>query len=199
MLFRSCVDDPINAVDPRGLEPDGIDAGGNTPGAGDTGVYWTVEVENPKACDKCKGMAQKKYAEEPERPHPNCKCKYTKHEVKISWFFNGSTLTRIGGGSWTARSGSSNFKSAPSGIYEIGRLIDLFFCKDTVPYCDKSKHCWFCPIEPVFDTVRSGLGIHPDGNLPGTQGCIGVSRQYNNTEKLQKILANCRGQYLKVK
>jgi hypothetical protein len=33
---------------------------------------------------------------------------------------------------------------------------------------------WFLPLSPTFSTERSGFGIHPDGNLPGTLGCIGV-------------------------
>ena len=198
-LYEYCVDDPVNAVDPKGLQPSEIEGDGNKQGVNEKGFYWTVEVENPKACDKCKEMAKKKFAEEPKRPHPNCKCKYIKNEVKISWTFDGSTLTRIGGGSWAARSGSSNFKSAPKGIYEIGRLIDLAFCKQNIAYCDESKQCWFCPVEPAFDTHRNGLGIHPDGNLPGTQGCIGISIKYKDTEELRKALAGDMGKYLRVK
>lgn len=33
---------------------------------------------------------------------------------------------------------------------------------------------FFVPIEPDFETKRGGLGIHPDGNVYGTQGCIGL-------------------------
>jgi len=33
---------------------------------------------------------------------------------------------------------------------------------------------WFIPIEPQFATSRDGFGIHPDGNIPGTKGCIGL-------------------------
>ncbi len=33
---------------------------------------------------------------------------------------------------------------------------------------------WFIPIEPQFTTSRDGFGIHPDGNVPGTKGCIGL-------------------------
>jgi len=40
----------------------------------------------------------------------------------------------------------------------------------------------FCPgdngfslnLEPNFETDRTDLRIHPDGNAPGTAGCIGV-------------------------
>lgn len=33
---------------------------------------------------------------------------------------------------------------------------------------------WFIPLEPKFSTPRQGLGIHPDGNVPGTEGCVGL-------------------------
>ena len=34
---------------------------------------------------------------------------------------------------------------------------------------------WFLPIEPQFLTPRDSFGIHPDGNIPGTLGCIGLA------------------------
>ena len=33
---------------------------------------------------------------------------------------------------------------------------------------------WFLPLTPKFTTTRHGFGIHPDGNLPGTKGCVGL-------------------------
>ena len=33
---------------------------------------------------------------------------------------------------------------------------------------------WFLPLTPKFSTNRHGFGIHPDGNLPGTKGCLGL-------------------------
>lgn len=33
---------------------------------------------------------------------------------------------------------------------------------------------WFLPLTPKFTTSRHGFGIHPDGNLPGTKGCVGL-------------------------
>lgn len=32
---------------------------------------------------------------------------------------------------------------------------------------------WFTPIDPQFDTPRTDMRIHFDGNVPGTLGCIG--------------------------
>ncbi|WP_139281599.1 hypothetical protein [Vibrio aerogenes] len=33
---------------------------------------------------------------------------------------------------------------------------------------------FFIPLKPGFSTHRHGFGIHPDGNLPGTLGCLGL-------------------------
>ncbi|MEM6405536.1 MAG: L,D-transpeptidase [Pseudomonadota bacterium] len=38
-----------------------------------------------------------------------------------------------------------------------------------------SGNSWFIPLTPQFNTTRSGFGIHPDGNVPGTRGCIGLT------------------------
>lgn len=38
----------------------------------------------------------------------------------------------------------------------------------------KTGKGWFLPLEPKFSTTRSGFGIHPDGNKPGTKGCVGL-------------------------
>lgn len=46
------------------------------------------------------------------------------------------------------------------------------------------KTQFFIPIEIVGNSTRHGLGIHPDGNKPGTQGCIGV--QGADAEKFWK-------------
>lgn len=40
---------------------------------------------------------------------------------------------------------------------------------------------WFIPLTPKFSTIRDGFGIHPDGNLPGTKGCLGL--QGEDTKK----------------
>ncbi|HLT40969.1 MAG TPA: hypothetical protein VK034_32045 [Enhygromyxa sp.] len=50
---------------------------------------------------------------------------------------------------------------------------------------------FFIPIEHISDSTRTGLGIHPDGNVPGTEGCIGVSatdsRRFLNAWKAMSI------------
>ena len=33
---------------------------------------------------------------------------------------------------------------------------------------------WFASLVPLFETIRDNLGLHPDGHVPGTLGCVGV-------------------------
>ena len=47
------------------------------------GVYWTVHP-GPDACDRCKALAGIEFREEPERPHPNCRCKIIKHADPVN-------------------------------------------------------------------------------------------------------------------
>ena len=43
-------------------------------------------------------------------------------------------------------------------------------------YQDKvTGNSWFIPIKPLFSTTRDGFGIHPDGNVTGTKGCVGLT------------------------
>lgn len=74
---------------------------------------------------------------------------------------------------------------AVSGPYGLGPLPDGYYDVLTrhvvtgrmdAPYQDpKTGLAFFIPIQPLFDTSRSGFGIHPDGNTPGTLGCIGLT------------------------
>ena len=44
---------------------------------------------------------------------------------------------------------------------------------------NKAMQCegkgWSLDLDPTFSTTRDLLRIHPDGNVPGTEGCIGPS------------------------
>lgn len=82
--------------------------------------------------------------------------------------------------SWSAISGPFGAGALPPGLYDIARReITGYTNKVDTPYRDKTGLGFFVPIYPKFDTNRgkSGgrLGIHPDGNVPGTLGCIGIS------------------------
>jgi hypothetical protein len=69
-----------------------------------------------------------------------------------------------------AKSGPWGNGPLPVGFYSVGDLIPIAskigFCVDGLGYWIK--------IKPLFKTKRFGLGIHPDGNVPGTLGCIGL-------------------------
>jgi hypothetical protein len=34
---------------------------------------------------------------------------------------------------------------------------------------------WSIRLVPLFSTTREAIGVHPDGGLPGTLGCIGIA------------------------
>lgn len=41
---------------------------------------------------------------------------------------------------------------------------------------------WIAKISPQFETNRTNLLMHPDGNKKGTRGCIGISKNENDIE-----------------
>lgn len=60
----------------------------------------------------------------------------------------------------------------PAGEYTAKRskLLD----KNEPAYVDNQGKGWMQVLEPNFTTPRTDLGIHPDGNVAGTEGCIGI-------------------------
>lgn len=88
--------------------------------------------------------------------------------------------------SWSAVSGPFGAGALPPGLYKVARReVTSYTSKVDAPYRDKTGKGFFVPIYPKFNTNRgkSGgrLGIHPDGNVPGTLGCIGISAQKAKT------------------
>jgi hypothetical protein len=70
-----------------------------------------------------------------------------------------------------ARSGPYGKGSLPDGVYSIsfntvgdGNGLGKSFRIGNLAF--------FVPITPRFATARNGFGIHPDGNVPGSEGCI---------------------------
>jgi len=67
----------------------------------------------------------------------------------------------------------------PPGDYRTTRPVtDVEDIPRNKPFCDPSGKCWFQRIEPEFPTSRCDpatgyCGFHPDGNVPGTDGCVG--------------------------
>ena len=84
--------------------------------------------------------------------------------------------------SWNAISGPFGAGALPLGLYDIGRReVTGYTSSIDLAYRDKTGRGFFVPIYPKFQTSRgkSGgrLGIHPDGNKPGTLGCVGITDQ----------------------
>ena len=61
----------------------------------------------------------------------------------------------------------------PDGLY-LAKANGFSDREGQAPFCDKRNSCWFQYVEPQFSTSRTQLGVHPDGNVVGTEGCIGL-------------------------
>ncbi len=75
-----------------------------------------------------------------------------------------------------AISGPHGNGALPEGLYHVvhsGLLVKTPEERNGA-YCDSLRQCWFQYMEPQFSTERTELGIHPDGNVEGTSGCIGI-------------------------
>lgn len=93
----------------------------------------------------------------------------------MSWKYENNRLISPNGKKWPAVSGPYGKGKLPSGQYLITQPVEIKSKADKYkPYRDKTGFAWWCRIKPSFETDRSGFGIHPDGNIPGTLGCIGI-------------------------
>ncbi len=103
--------------------------------------------------------------------------------------FNGDTLYELGvpGIKAKAVSGPYGKGAAPRGSYRIGPAMAIDpNVESNKGFVDPKGNAWFAPLHPEFDTERTGLGIHPDGNVPGTLGCIGI--QLEDTSLIKDAL-----------
>lgn len=92
---------------------------------------------------------------------------YSISDSKLSWNAKGL--------SWEAVSGPFGNGALPVGNYIVKRnRVTSFTDAIASSYRDPSGEGFFLPLEPQFETTRSGFGIHPDGGVPGTLGCIGL-------------------------
>lgn len=89
--------------------------------------------------------------------------------------------------SWKATSGPHGKGAAPRGAYQVGRPTAID--PSNVAFRDPQGLAWFAELTPSFKTDRTSLGIHPDGNVPGTQGCIGIVEK--DTKPLFDFLSEC--------
>lgn len=97
---------------------------------------------------------------------------FNKSQGKLTW----------GSNSYTAVSGPYGSGPLPSGKYTVEKRNVTNSTSLSASYKDKKTgKAFFIPISPTFTTTRSGFGIHPDGNIAGTLGCIGLKG--NDTAK----------------
>ncbi|MCP3873587.1 MAG: hypothetical protein GY699_10595 [Desulfobacteraceae bacterium] len=84
-----------------------------------------------------------------------------------------SKTLKFNGTSYSAVSGPYGQDNLPSGDYTV-KTSHVVVQGLAPSYC-AGDVCFFIPITPQFSCSRHGLGIHPDGNIAGTEGCIGLS------------------------
>ena len=119
--------------------------------------------------------------------------------LEWKWVFNRAEGTLTGTDesgeifTWEAVSGPHGKGELPAGEYTLkGSPVDVpEDHPQQASYCDDSGNCWWQPITPEFETTRTGLGIHPDGNVAGTAGCIGATA--SDTSNLKAVLTNHPG------
>ena len=70
-----------------------------------------------------------------------------------------------------ALSGGWGKGTIPLGVYNLGIPAKLSDEKKNNPY-KKQGYPWWIGLQAIHKTDRSGFGIHPDGNVPGTMGCV---------------------------
>lgn len=76
---------------------------------------------------------------------------------------------------YRAVSGPYGKGTLPPGFYDVKRRHVVSSSTLSEPFRhSESGRAFFIPIWPRFDTERSGFGIHPDGGVHGTRGCIGL-------------------------
>lgn len=80
---------------------------------------------------------------------------------------------------WHALSGGWGFGSLPHGIYELTNARQLPD-EDQFKAYKHDGFPWGIDLKPQFKTHRTGLMIHPDGNLQGSLGCLCPQRQEND-------------------
>lgn len=114
-----------------------------------------------------------------------------------SWRFDGYFLTGPDHRKRPALSGPYGRGKLPEGFYLIGRAV-VIDPDDPAnrPYRDRSGLAWWCPLTPLFETDRDSFGIHPDGNIPGTMGCIGITD--SETGEILDLLKKSEGEQLSV-
>ena len=98
----------------------------------------------------------------------------------------GQLFIAAAGNTYNAVSGSKTLLPLPNGAYIVKdlRFRDKSEMARNVPAIENEGGgicfpAWSVDLEPLFCSRRTLLRIHPDGNLPGTEGCIGIMESVN--------------------
>lgn len=125
--------------------------------------------------------AEEKRAHEASGTSDLCDLKFVARKNASRQRVEGKLYVFQSGRAYSAFSGSRTLLPLPNGAYKAHtlRLRKKESMQRDVPAAehDGLGMCfpgWSVNIDPRFSTKRTLLRIHPDGNLPGTMGCIGI-------------------------
>ena len=111
-------------------------------------------------------------------------------EFTILVYLDGKLWDLDSGEGWPAVTGPYGKGPAPVGRYQIHPAVAISTKpKKNKSFTDSEGLAWFAKLEPLFETERTSLGIHPDGGVPGTEGCIGIK---GSTKGLFDLLAKAK-------
>jgi len=74
---------------------------------------------------------------------------------------------------YPALSGPHGKGSIEKGEYDVVSCYQLDKVTKNNPY-KRDAFPWMAGLKPLFETERNNLAIHPEGNIHGTLGCIGI-------------------------
>jgi RHS repeat-associated protein len=98
---------------------------------------------------------------------------------RVTWYTDSGQAL----GKWSAASGPWGQGALPPGEYSGNTLRTR-----TNPAMTREGIGWSLNLDPNFETERTLLRIHPDGNVPGTEGCIGIQAPKAALSALQNRL-----------
>lgn len=64
----------------------------------------------------------------------------------------------------------------PFGLYRAENIRILEDIEKNFPF-KKEGFPWFMNLQPQFSTERKDLGLHADGNVPGSEGCAVITQR----------------------
>lgn len=80
---------------------------------------------------------------------------------------------KLGVNTYQVISGPWNRGVLPNGTYAVQKY-DVVASSNDAAFKSETGKGWFIPLKQPANVRRSGFGIHPDGNVEGTAGCIGL-------------------------